>query len=377
MFDGAVHEKAHGHSPDWWLFFTALTLLGFGLMMTLSSSAIMAERVYNSHYYFFSRQLIFACVGMVALFAAYKIPLSWIYRAHYPALGLVLLLLIITLTPLGSSVNGARRWLRVGPVSIQALEFAKVALALYLAYFFSNKQSMVKSIVNGLLPPYIITGLLALLLLVQPDFGGAAVLVFLLFFMCLIGGSRLKHLFFSALFASGGAVLLISTSEYRLRRFTAFLDPFEDPLRTGYQLVQSLCALGSGGLTGTGLGAGKQKLFFLPEAHTDFIMAVVGEELGFLGVTLVIALLAMFIWRGFRIALRQTELRERLLASGLTMIIGLGMVLNLAVVFAAAPPKGVPMPFLSYGGSNLVSTLFITGLLLNLSRYQKANVDKK
>jgi cell division protein FtsW len=206
------------------------------------------------------------------------------------------------------------------------------------------------------------------LLLKQPDFGGATVLAVLLFFMCLVGGSRLLYLIISGLFAGGAAAMLIIMEPYRLQRFTGFIDPDADALGSGYQLVQSFYAMGSGGIFGTGLGAGAQKVFYLPEAHTDFILAVLSEELGLIGVTALFLLIALLIWRGMRIAFRQQDLRGRLTAFGLTLILAIPMLLNAAVVSGSVPTKGVAMPFFSYGGTSLLSSFICVGLLLNYSR---------
>jgi cell division protein FtsW len=248
------------------------------------------------------------------------------------------------------------------------MEFVKIALALYLAYFMSSKQELVKTFSKGVIPPFAVTGLFCALLLLQPDFGSAVVLAGILFFMCLAGGTRSVYLFASLGMAVTGAVALVLNTGYRARRLTAFLDPFQDAHNTGYQLVQSLYAFGLGGFSGVGVGASRQKMFYLPEAHNDFIMAVLGEELGFVGVTLVMALFALLLWRCYLVIVGQRTLRDRLSAFGITLIIGLGAVLNLAVVMGMAPPKGVPMPLLSYGGSNLTATMICVGLMLNFSR---------
>ena len=202
----------------------------------------------------------------------------------------------------------------------------------------------------------------------QPDFGRAVVVASILFFMCLAGGTRFIYLFFAMILACAGAMALAILEPYRLRRLLAFLDPFADPTDTGYHLVQSLLAIGSGGFFGVGVGASRQKMFYLPEAHNDFIMAVLAEELGFVGITVVMLLFGLLFWRCYRIIMRQTELRDRLTAFGLTVILAMGAVMNLAVVMGVAPPKGVPMPLMSYGGSNLMATMLCVGLLMNFSR---------
>lgn len=354
---------------DLWLFLAVLVFAAFGAVMVLSASGVMAEKFHGGKHHFFTRQLFFLGAGFAGMLVLANLPKKILRAAHYPALGVVVLLLLLTLfSPLGVTINGARRWLKLGSFSIQPMEFAKIALVFYLAWFFGEKQKLIKSFSVGVAPPFAVTGFLCLLTLAQPDFGGAAVLAMLLFFMCFVGGTRFIYLFASILMAAGGAALLISSASYRMKRFTAFLDPFEDAKNTGYQLVQSLFALGSGGIWGKGLGEGKQKLFYLPEAHNDFIMAVVGEELGLIGVSMVFVCIAFIVWRAFGIILAQEDMKDRLLTFGVTIILALGAVLNMAVVLGAAPPKGVPMPFLSYGGSNLLTSFACIGVLLNYSR---------
>ena len=365
-------ENTRVGQPDWWLLAITAFLVGIGLMMVYSASGIYAARAQADTYYFFKRQILFAGVGGIALAIAAGVPRSVLYRLQYVLLFGSMGLLVVTLTPLGVSANGARRWIGVGPFSLQPMEFAKIALVLYLAYFMSTKQAIIKTFGKGVIPPFLITGVMCILLLLQPDFGGAALMALLLFFMCFVGGTRLIYLFLSALLACGGAVLLITQAEYRFRRILAFRDPFAVANDEGYHLVHSFFAFGSGGVSGLGLGASKQKLFYLPEAHNDFIMAVMGEEAGFIGISLIFILIGALFWRGLVIALRQSNLRDRLTAFGILLILGLSCVLNFAVVMGVVPPKGVPMPFMSYGGSSLLASLLCVGLLLNLSRTGKA-----
>lgn len=356
---------------DWWLFTIMVCLLAIGLVMVLSASGIVAEKLNGDKYYFFKRQLIFASAGGIALWVAALVPREWLYKFQYPALIIALILLLITLSPWTPRINGAQRWIPLGPVSIQPMEFVKIALAFYLAYFMSSKQALIKTFSRGVIPPFAVTGLFCFLLLLQPDFGSAVVLAGILFFMCVAGGTRFVYLFVSVGMALSGALALAIASPYRLRRLTAFLDPFQDAQNTGYQLVQSLYAIGSGSFFGVGVGASRQKMFYLPEAHNDFIMAVLGEEMGFLGITVVMVLFGLLFWRCYRIVLGQKNLRDRFTAFGISLILGMGAVMNLAVVMGVAPPKGVPMPLMSYGGSNLLATMLCVGLLMNFSRTVK------
>ncbi len=363
-----IAAQSAQNQPDWWLLGITVVLLAIGLLMVFSASGILAARDMADKYYFFKRQLLFAGVGGIAMISAACMPKSILHKLTYPALIICIALLLVTLTPLGVKVNGARRWLGAGPFRIQPMEFAKIALVLYLAYFMATKQDIIKTFSRGVIPPYLVTGVMAYLLLLQPDFGGAALLCILLFFMCLVGGTRMLYLAISAGIAAVGAYLLINQAAYRLDRVLAFLDPFSVADKEGYHLVQSFLAIGSGGVSGVGLGASMQKLFYLPEAHNDFIIAVLAEETGFIGLTLIFILFAVFFWRGLRIAILQSELRDRFIALGLLMILCLSAVLNMAVVMGVAPPKGVPMPFMSYGGSSLLSSMICVGVLLNLSR---------
>jgi cell division protein FtsW len=354
---------------DYWLLAAALLLACFGLMMVLSASGIMAERFFDDKYLFFKKQAVFLVIGTCLMYTCSRLPKALYYNMVYVWLmAAFVLLLLCDFSPLSVAAGGAKRWIAMGPIRIQPLEFCKPALVLYLAYFFSRKQEMIKTFNVGFLPPFAITGALCLLLMLQPDFGGSVFLCMILFFMSLVGGTRISYLLTSLVFAGGAGYMLITSSPYRLKRMTAFIDPFKSAHEEGYQLVQSLYAFGSGNVFGQGLGAGKQKLFFLPEAHNDFIMAVVGEELGFIGVLAVFAIIGFLVWRGFKIALAQDDLQDRFTAYGLTIMLALGFSLNLAVVMGTVPPKGVPMPFVSYGGSSLIISCICIGILLNLSR---------
>lgn len=360
---------AASSGTDFWLLFPVAVLTGLGLIMVLSASGVMAEKVWDNSYHFIVRQGIFAVLGLAVMLLVASFSRGFLRGLHYPLLITALVLLGLTMVPqLVVRAGGANRWLNLGLFSLQPLEVAKVALVFYLAYFFSHKQERIKTFHIGFAPPLVITLTMCGLLLLQPDFGGAMFLVMIFFILCLVGGTHFFHLFVASGSALGLAVLLVLTSPYRFRRWFAFLDPFKDAQDSGYQLVQSLYGFGAGGWFGVGLGAGKQKLFFLPEAHNDFILAVLGEELGFAGVSLVILLMGIVLWRSVMIALKLKDMQDRLLAFGAGLLIALGGLLNMAVVLAVAPPKGVALPFLSYGGSNLLTSFFCMGVLLNLSR---------
>jgi cell division protein FtsW len=366
-----MHEAVKQHpfaGLDYWLLGTVLVLSGIGLVMVLSASGVVSERSFGDAHFFFRKQALFIGAGMVLIWILIRVDLQIFFRTAYLWVALGVICLGLTLTGLGVEANGATRWLDLGGYSFQPLELAKVALVFYLASFFSRKQEMVKTFSVGFLPPVVVTGLFCMLLVRQPDFGGAVFMVGLLFLISLVGGTRLIYLVSSGVLAGGLGAYLVLHSPYRAQRFFAYLDPFKDMYGSGYQLVQSLYALGSGGWWGLGLGSGRQKLFYLPDAHNDFILAVIGEELGFMGISVIFLCLGIILWRSFNIAARQTELIERFTGLGMALILGIGALLNAAVVLGSIPPKGVPMPFVSYGGSNLLVSFFCVGVLLNLSR---------
>lgn len=353
-------------------FFAAVAILmGMGLTMVLSASGIKAEQLFGDPYHFFRKQALFLVLSLVIIFGSSQISIGFVFKTVYIWLGLTIILLALTLSPWGYEAGGAQRWLRVGPYSFQPLELVKVALVLYLAYFFSQKQDKIKSFYIGFLPPALITCLLVGLLILQPDFGGAVFLMILFFLMSLVGGVRLIYLLTMFLFSSlAGAVLIISCP-YRWERFLASINPFQHASDSGYQIVQSLYALAMGGLWGKGLGEGQQKLFFLPEAHTDFIMAVLGEELGFVGISIIFLCFGYILFRMFAFLVSSKDIQRQLAGFGLTMVLVTGFFLHTAVVLGAIPPKGLALPFLSYGGSSLVGSSLSVGLILGITGYKR------
>lgn len=366
---------------DWWIVATIGILACFGLIMVLSASGITGERIYEDPYLFFKKQTIFTLLGLVAMIICANLPRKFINNIHYPAIFISLFLLLITLSPFGLEVNGSKRWIPFGLLSLQPMEFAKISLVLYLAYFFSEHKELAKDFSKGVIPPFAVTLIFCALLLLQPDFGSSVILLALLFFLCFTGGTRFIYFALSFILMTVGSVFLIGTSSYRVQRVLAFLDPFKDAQDSGYQLVQSFYAFGRGGFFGVGIGNGRQKIEYLPEAHNDFIMSVVGEELGLIGVTLLMILFSLFFARCYRLILGQKNQRDKLTSFGLTLILALSVTLNLAVVMGMVPPKGVAMPFLSYGGSSLLASFICVGLLLNYSRtadpYTKDSMDMK
>jgi len=355
--------------PDWWLLLATAALAGLGVVMVLNASYFFAQNRYQDPLLFFRKHVMALVWGTVALAAVSRVRLKWFERLAYPLAAGFAVLLVLTLIPgLGAVRGGARRWLALGPFSFQPSEFAKVAVVLFLARILSLRRESLRHFTTGLLPPLVAVGTCVLLIVAQPDFGTAAIVILVLGFMVWGGGARPAHLFGLTLLAIPPVIYAVVHAPYRLRRVLAFLDPWRYSQDIAFQLVQSLIAFGSGGLTGVGLGESQQKMFFLPEAHTDFIFALVGEELGVLGALGVLGLFALLGMRGFRIALRHPDPFGSLLAFGLTLLILLEAIVNVGVVVGLLPTKGLALPFLSYGGSALVCSMIEIGILTALSR---------
>ena len=344
-----------------------LTLIG--LIIMFSASGVLAETRYGDSTFFLKRQSLWLLFGLVVLhWVAQRDYNVWKTLAPY-GLVLTFVLLVLVLLPfLGTQVNGARRWLRVAGFSIQPGEIAKLSIVLYLASFLVRKEENLITFTRGVMAPMAVVGLFAGLLLLEPDMGTAVVLTLLLFGLLFLGGARLPHLLGLGVCLLAAAYALIMQSDYRRRRLLNFLDPWQDSADTGFQLTQSFVALGNGGLFGVGLGDGRQKLFFLPEAHTDFVLALVGEELGFLGTGLLITLFAILIVKGFKIAGEAPDAFGRHLACGVTLLVGIQVLINMSVVSGLLPTKGLTLPFVSYGGSSLIVSLVAMGILLSISR---------
>ena len=338
-----------------------------GLIMVFSASGVMADTRYGDAMYFLKRQAIWLLVGFIGL--------HWAARQNYemwisltPVLLGVTFVLLVLVPVLGAEINGARRWFRLAGFSLQPAELCKLVVVLYLAWFLMRKEEHVRSFRRGVLAPVLVVGVFAGLVLMEPDMGTAVVLMLVLASLLFLGGARISHLLGFVLALTPLAYGLVMGSEYRRRRLMSFLDPWRDPENTGFQLTQSFVALGNGGVMGVGLGEGKQKLFFLPEAHSDFVLALVGEELGFLGTTMLMVLFSLIIIKGFRIAGRAPDAYGRYLASGITLLIGIQALINSGVVSGLLPTKGLTLPFVSYGGSSLIVSLMAVGILLSVSR---------
>ncbi|MEO0325237.1 MAG: putative lipid II flippase FtsW [Myxococcota bacterium] len=345
-----------------------VALVAFGVVMVFSASAVRAEHAFGNPAHYLVRQAIFAFVGVFTMLFVARIDYHRYRPLTYPVLGVSVLLMLVVAFGFGRSAGGAARWIALGPINVQPAEAAKLALVLWLAYSLSKKAARIKSFEVGFLPHALMAGFLMLLCLKQPDFGSAVMIGLLTFTLLFAAGARLGYLLGAVLLAMPVAYLLVATSPYRMRRIRAFLAPFEHRMNEGYQVFESLISFGAGGVTGVGIGDGRQKLFFLPEAHTDFIGAIVAEELGFVGVLSLIVIFAVIVGRGFRVAYRAADDYGSYLAVGISTFLGLQAFTNLAVAMGMLPTKGLVLPFISYGGSSLLVNCAACGLLLNVSR---------
>jgi cell division protein FtsW len=366
---GAAGEMTR-RPPDYGIIISVATLLALGLVMVFSSSTVRSYVQYGDSYYYLKRQLAWVIVGLVTMYALMKVDYWDVRRYARPFFFFTMLMLVLVLIPgIGSSAGGAMRWIGYGSLKFQPSELMKLAIVVYMAWALSRTPGRVRDFVRGVLPYIILLGAVFILVLEQPDLGTAVAIGITVLVMIFVAGGRLGHLFGLAVAAVPVVLLAIWGEEYRRRRFLAFLDPFADPQGSGFQIIQSLYALGSGGLFGVGLGDSRQKFFYLPAEHTDFIFAILGEELGFIGGLFVLGLFLVLAWRGYRIAMTAPDTFSSLLAAGITSMIVLQATVNIGVVCGILPITGIPLPFLSSGGSSLVPTLAGVGMLLNISRH--------
>lgn len=340
--------------------------------MVYSASAVSAAYQFDDSFYFAKRQLLFAGLGVLAMFFVMNIE-YWTWR-KWAKIGLLFcfLLLVIVLIPgIGMVRGGASSWLGVGAFSIQPSEFMKIAMIIFLAKFLSERQRNITSFYKGMMPSLLFVGAAFGIIMLQPDLGTGVVLVGTCAVMIYTAGARITHFIGLGLVGLVGLAGLIMSAPYRMERITSFLDPWSDTLGSGFQIIQSLYAIGPGGLLGFGLGHSRQKFQYLPEPQTDFIFAILSEELGFIGASLVILLFCLLLWRGIRIALSAPDLYGSLLAVGVIGMVAIQVIINIAVVTGMMPVTGITLPFLSYGGSSLTLTLVSIGVLLNISRHAK------
>ncbi len=353
-------------APDQLLLGVVLILVALGIVMVYSASAVHAARKFGSSSYFLKRDVIYVAIGLIALWIAAHTDFSIYRRFAYPLLIFSLLLLVAVLL-VGVRINGARRWFHLGPLSFQPTAIAKLSLMIYLAHSLAKKAEKIRSFTVGFVPHMMVCGLMMGLLLMQPDLGAAVILGLGTLLVLFIAGAQISYIVLAILVVAPVVYQAIVSTPWRTRRMLAFIDPWPFRHDVGYQVTQSLISIGSGGTTGVGLGDGKQKLFFLPEAWTDYVMASIGEELGFLGLVTVVLLFVVLLWRGARAALRARDAFGCYLGFGITVLFGLQALVNLGVALGALPNKGLPMPFVSFGGSTLVVDLFAMGILLNIS----------
>jgi cell division protein FtsW len=356
-------------SVDRWLFIVTLLLVFVGLVMVFSASAVMAKERYGSGYVFLLRQLGWAAAGLIAMVVAMKVDYG---RFKHPAvvyslLGITTLMLMSVF--LLSRAHNTHRWIHFGSFSFQPSEMAKPALILFLAFFLESRTRTMDDWRNTLLPSIIPTLVFIALIVFQPDLGTAIACAAITACVLFVAGLEIKYLGYAFAASILPLYLLIFHVAYRRDRILAFLNPYSDPQGRGFHIIQSLIAVSTGGVTGVGLMEGKQKLFYLPEPHTDFIFSVISEELGLVGAIVIVALFAIFLWRGIRTAMRTQDMFGRFLAVGITSMVVVQAFINISVVLGLMPTKGIPLPFISYGGSSLFVTLACVGVLLNVTKH--------
>ncbi|MGD1972875.1 MAG: putative lipid II flippase FtsW [Desulfobacterales bacterium] len=368
----AKKQQTQNTAYDIQLLFPVLFLVGIGIVMVYSASSAVALKKFGSDYLFLKKQAVFALVGIIGLVICRHFPYRWYRPLAYPLLAVALLLLIaIQLTDFGFSAGGAARWLRFGPFSFQPSEFARLAMVVFLAYSLEKKADNLKAFSIGFLPHILVFGVFAVCIFRQPDFGSILILAALTWLMMFVGGVPCRHLFTSLVALLPVAYYFLINAEYRVKRILSFLDPWQYPAAEGYQVVHSLMAFGTGGLWGTGIGKGHQKLFYLPEPHTDFIFSIIGEEVGLIGVLIIIGLYGIVLMKGIQIAWHAPDTFGSLLAFGLTAAMGLQICINMGVALGLLPTKGLTLPFLSYGGTSLLLNMASIGILMNISASAK------
>ena len=361
--------------PDKWLFAATIGLALFGVVMVYSASALLAQSQNQGHFYYVKKQAIWTAIGFAAMLIGMQFDYNRL-RDKRIVYGLLLLTVFLLLAVFAfSPVNGARRWIKFSGFSIQPSEISKLVLAIFLAYFLEKHAGEEREFWRTFIPCGLITALLAALVVIEPDFGTSLMLAVTFVVVIYTAGARLSHLAMAAAPAFVIAAGLLIFVPWRMARLVTFLDPWADPQKSGFQVVQSLIAVGSGGTNGLGFAQGKQKMQFLPFAHSDFIFAVIGEELGLLGTLAVLLIFALFLWRGIRTSLLAPDRFSKLLSLGIVTGIVAQALFNISVVLSLVPTKGIPLPFISYGGSSLVPTLAAVGILLNISQHATGSVS--
>jgi len=357
------------------LLLVVLSLVGAGIVMVFSASSVSAYYEYNDSYYFLKKQIFWAIIGLPIMFFMANYNFHKLNKIALPLLIVTGVLLLMVFVPgIGIEKKGSHRWVGIGSQSFQPSELAKLAIVIFLAASLSKRKDILKSFFKGLLPYLGVIGILCAMIIIEPHLS-STVIVFLVGFIILFtAGARLTHLFGLMGVGVMGVVMAIIAEPYRFDRFKAFMDPWAYSSKEGYQITQSLMAIGSGGFFGLGLGMSRQKQLYIPEPHNDFVFSIIGEELGFIGAIVVLLLFLMFIWKGIKIAVHSPDMFGSLLATGITSLIAIQVVINVAVVTSSMPVTGQPLPFFSAGGTSLVFLLAAVGILLNISRY--SNYDR-
>ena len=351
------------------IFLIVMILVAIGIIMIYSASAIYADSATGDSLYYLKRHLIYLAIGVMMMFAVMTIDINKLRIYAKPVILLTIFLLIAVLIPhIGRTTAGARRWFRVGIVNFQPSELAKIAIIVYIADFVSRRGIVMKNLLRGYLPALIVLGAVVGLVLMEPDLGTAITVSLIVFILLFAGGTRVSYIWASILASLPVLYMLLFRVAYRRKRIMAFLNPWLDKRGTGFQIIQSFVALGSGGLFGVGLGQSRQKLFYLPASHTDFIFSIIGEELGFIGTASIVILFGLFVWQGMKIVFKAAGTFERLLSLGIVSLIALEAIINIGVTAGALPTKGLPLPFISYGGSGLIFHLAAIGILLNIAK---------
>lgn len=351
------------------LLLAVIAIIIFGIIMIYSASSIWAEYKYQDPFKFVKAQSAFFLLGLLCILIISKLDINILYKKANLILLICFILLVLVLIPgIGSIRNGSRSWFGIGSLGIQPSEFAKLGLIIYVAKYLANNRKIIKDVKKGVLPILLVIGVFFVLIMLEPDFGTAMVIVLTLVVMIFISGVKLSFFIKVGLLGLLGIVGLIIVAPYRMERIVSFLNPWVDPLGSGYQIIQSLYAIGPGGLLGQGFLNSHQKQFYLPEPQTDFIFSIISEEFGFLGILIVTSFIAFIFYRIIRIALKENNLFKKYLAFGLGFGIIIQSLLNIAVVIGLIPVTGVTLPFLSYGGSSLLISMISIGIILNISK---------
>ncbi|MDQ6977354.1 MAG: putative lipid II flippase FtsW [Ghiorsea sp.] len=358
------------------LLLSVVALLLFSLIMVGSASLEVADVRYGSPWHILQRWCFYIPVGLFVMWFVSRIQPSWWEVLVLPML-LIGFALLIAVLVFGNSINGATRWFSVLGMTVQPIELIKPVFIMYIAYYLANFPNRLQSFAQGMMPMLLMLTVMVGLLLAQPDFGNAVLLLTVSFCLWFVGGVPFRHLLGLFLAAIPLLAVIVVAAPYRLARLTSFVDPWADRFGSGYQLVQSQIAFGVGGVTGAGLGQGVQKLFYLPESFTDFISAVIGEELGLVGILSLLSVFSVLCWRGFIIAKHATKPFERLLALGCTLLLALAFIINMGAAMGIFPTKGMPMPFISYGGSALIGACILVGLIFSVQRHQPVKTSNK